>query len=252
METDFSIGIVGGTGGIGRWFADFFTRTGLTVYPVGRRKGPPLDELASLCRVVIVAVPMASTAGVIAEIGQYLSPDSLLMDFTSLKGEPVRTMLAATSAEVVGCHPLFGPDVASLEGNNIILCPARGERWLSFFQGLFVSHGANVTLTSPEEHDRMMALIQGLTHFNTIMMELAVRNSGVEQSLLEQFSTPVFRTKRSLGAKLFGPGADLYAAIITKNPHIMGVIEQYEKNLSLLKGLADHGNTEGIARLLKG
>jgi prephenate dehydrogenase len=252
METDFSIGIVGGTGGIGRWFADFFTREGLAVYPVGRKKGPPLDELASLCPVIVVAVPIAATAGVIAEIGPHLSKNSLLMDFTSLKEEPVRAMLAATSAEVVGCHPLFGPDAASLEGNNIILCPARGERWLSFFQGLFVSCGATVTVTSPEEHDRMMALIQGLTHFNTIMMELAVRHSGVAPSLLEPFSTPVFRTKRSFGAKLFGPSADLYAAILTKNPHVMGVIEQYEKNLSLVKGLIDQGSTEEVVRLLKG
>jgi len=88
-------------------------------------------------------------------------------------------MLAATRAEVVGCHPLFGPDVASMKDNNIILCPARGEGWLFFLRRLFSGCGARVTITSPGEHDRMMSLTQGLTHFNTILMELTIRDSDI-------------------------------------------------------------------------
>jgi prephenate dehydrogenase len=247
----FSIAIIGGTGGIGKWFADFFARTGFSVHVTGRKKGLPIPELAALCRVIVVAVPIAATVDVIKTVGAHLPADSLLMDLTSLKEEPVKAMLAATRAEAVGCHPLFGPDASSMRGNNIVLCPARGEGWISFMKGLFEANGAHVTITSPEKHDRMMSLVQGLTHFNTIMMELAIRDSGRQQSELEPFSTPVFRTKRSLGARLFGPNIDLYAAILTKNPYIMEVIENYERNLSLIKGLIASRDTSGLTEILK-
>jgi len=250
MRNDFSIGIIGGTGGIGKWFADFFVREGYSVYVAGRERGLSLAELVVLCRVFVVAVPIVDTIDVIEKVGPYLPEDSLLMDLTSLKEDSVKAMLGATHAEVVGCHPLFGPDVASIRDNNIILCPGRGDAWLSFLKELFVACGARVTMSSPEEHDRMMSLIQGLTHLNTILMELTLRDSGNEPSELEAFSTPIFRTKRSLSARVFGPSASLYAAILTKNPHIMEVVERYEKNLFLMKKCIADGDTAGLAKLL--
>lgn len=248
----FSIGIIGGTNGIGKWFAEFFSAEGCPVYVTGRKTGPSFAEIAALCRAVVVAVPVAVTVEVIEKIGPLLAEDSLLMDLTSLKEEPVAAMLSATSAEVVGGHPLFGPDVASLRGNNIVLCPARGERWFPIMKTLFEKGGARVTATSPEEHDRMMSLVQGLTHFNTIMMELTLRDSGKTLSELEPFSTPIFRLKQALGTRLFHQNADLYAAILTKNSHIMQVIEQYEKNLCLIRGLISERDASGLAGLLRG
>ncbi len=164
-----------------------------------------LPELAAACRIVIVAVPIAATIDVIREVGPLLPEDALLMDLTSLKEEPVRAMLAASRAEVIGCHPLFGPDVPSMTGQNIVLCPARGGRWLGFLQGIFAKNGARITVTAPAEHDRMMALIQGLTHLETILTGLTLRDSGVESSELEAFSTPVFRTKQAIAGKGLRP-----------------------------------------------
>ena len=244
------IGVIGGTRGMGRWFARFLRKQGFAVAVCDEKTKLTPAELAGSCDVVVVSVPIGKTVGIIEAIGPLLHQESLLMDLTSLKEDPVKAMLGATRAEVVGCHPLFGPDVASIRDNNIILCPARGDAWLSFLKELFVACGARVTMSSPEEHDRMMSLIQGLTHFNTILMELAIRDSGKEPSELEAFSTPIFRTKRSLSARVFGPNANLYAAILTKNPHIMEVVERYEKNLFLMKKCIADGDTAGLAKLL--
>jgi prephenate dehydrogenase len=248
---DLAIGIIGGTGGIGKWFASFFRGEGHTVHVVGRNEGMPFPQLAACCRIVIVAVPIAATLDVIREAGPHLPEDALLMDLTSLKEDPVRAMLAASRAEVIGCHPLFGPDIASLAGQNIVLCPARGGRWLGFLQEIFARNGARITVTAPAEHDRMMALIQGLTHLNTILMELTLRDSGVESSELEAFSTPVFRTKQALIAKVFGPHPGLYEGILTGNPNIGEVIELYERNLSRLKELILNRDAASLSALLK-
>lgn len=248
---NFEIGIIGGTGGIGNWFAAFFAQAGYQVHSAGRSSGMSIPELARNCRAVIVAVPIAATLDVIRLVGPHLPEDALLMDFTSLKGEPVRAMIEATKAEVVGCHPLFGPDCSSLDGQNIVLCPGRGERWLKRMEGIFAKGGARVTITTPEEHDRMMALTQGLTHLDTILMGLTLRDSGVEPSRLDPFSTPVFRTKQAIAGKVFGLRSEMYAGILAGNPEMLRIVERYEKNLSRLKELLRNGDAAGLAALLK-
>jgi prephenate dehydrogenase len=248
---DFAIGIIGGTGGIGKWFAAFFAKEGHPVHCTGRNSGMSIPELAQSCPVVIVAVPMAATLDVIRHVGPHLPEDSLLMDLTSLKGEPVRAMLKATAAEVVGCHPLFGPDCHSLAGQNIILCPGRGEQWLSRMEGIFTTGGARVTVTTAEEHDRMMAFTQGLTHLDTVLMGLTLRNAGVETAALDAFSTPVFRAKQAIIEKVFGLRPDMYAGILAGNPEMSQIIECYEQNLSRLKKFLQSGDAAGLAALLK-
>jgi len=248
---NLEIGIIGGTGGIGGWFVPLFREAGYAVHPVGRKTGIPLTDLAARCRVVIVSVPIAATGAVIDAVGPLLPPESLLMDFTSLKVEPVRRMLAATTAEVVGCHPLFGPDAAALADQNVILCPARGERWLSWVEGLFRRGCANVTVTTPTEHDRMMALVQGLTHIETMLTGLTLREAGVPAERLAAFTTPVFRAKQAVIEKVFGRRPEMYAEILTANPDLPALLETYERHLAKLKALVLAGDTAGLANLLR-
>jgi prephenate dehydrogenase len=248
---DFQIGIIGGTGGIGRWFASFFRAEGYPVHVMGRSEGMPIPELAENCGVVIIAVPIAATLEVIRRVGPHLPPDTLLMDFTSLKEEPVREMLKATAAEVVGCHPLFGPDCPSLAGQNIVLCPGRGNRWLKRMEELFKAGGACVTVTTPAEHDRMMALVQGLTHLDTILMGLTLRDSGMETAALNAFSTPIFRAKQAIVEKVFGLRPEMYAGILAGNPAMPEILAHYEKNLSRLKELVLNRDAKGFTALLK-
>ena len=83
------IGIIGGTGGMGRWFAGLLREEGYKVHVCGRNSPLGIDDLAGLCNVIVVAVPIAATAEVIKQIGQLMFAGSLLMDLTSLKKEPV-------------------------------------------------------------------------------------------------------------------------------------------------------------------
>ncbi len=246
----FEIGIIGGTGGIGRWFAGLFAGEGYPVHVAGRAAGMPLPALAARCRVVIVAVPIAETARVIRQVGPLLPEDSLLMDLTSLKEEPVREMLKATGAAVIGCHPLFGPEIFSLDGQNVVLCPVRERGWMIWLEEFFTQRGARVTVATPEEHDRMMALVQGLTHLESVLMGLILRDSGMKRTTLEAFSTPVFRTKQAIIEKVFETPA-LYAGLLAGNPHLPVVIEQYERNLALVQRLVRKGNAAELETLLR-
>ncbi len=246
---DFEIGIIGGTGGIGRWFAGFFKGEGYIVHITGRHSGMSLDELARTCRVVIVSVPIGVTLDVIAEIGPMMRKDALLMDFTSLKEEPVQAMLQHSPSEVMGCHPLFGPDVTSIKDQNVALCPARVDRWAQWPKEIFETRGARVTETTPKRHDEIMAVVQGLNHFNTIVMGLTLRDTGMDVGEIEKFSTPNFTTKLAIIEKIFKTPR-LHSEIIIRNPDIARMLDLYEKNLSQLKRLITEGDIEGITALL--
>ncbi len=227
----FEIGIIGGTGGIGKWFAGFFRETGYKVHVTGRKSGMSLPELAERCRVIFVGVPIGSTIEMIRQIGPLVKEDALLADFTSLKTGPVRAMMDSSKSEVVGTHPLFGPDAVSLSGQNIILCPARGSAWAPWLREVFERGGAVVTESSPELHDRKMAAVQVLTHLGTISLGLTLREMGEDFAGLENFSTPVFRQRLKMIEKVFEhPG--LYTQIIRENPESQAAASLYRKVLT--------------------
>jgi len=162
------IGIIGGTNGMGKWFAGLLRKESCTVYVCGRKTKLQINDLARLCDVIVVAVPISSTANIIRQVGPLLTKEKLLMDLTSFKKEPVKLMLANSRSEVVGCHPLFGPKLKDASGQNVILCPARGKRWLKWLKTIFKKIEWRSGKKPRKNNDKMMAVIQALNHFNTI------------------------------------------------------------------------------------
>ena len=96
----------------------------------------------------------------------------------------------------------------------------------------------------------MMSLVQGLTHLETLLMGLTLKDSGVEPAALDAFSTPVFRTKQAIVQKVFASPA-LYAGLLAGNPEMPKILEIYESNLARLKELLLNRNTERLVTLLK-
>jgi len=189
---------------------------------------------------------MRATREVIEKVGPHMRKDSLLMDLTSLKKEPVKAMLESSVSEVIGCHPLFGPKVDSPAGETIVLCPARSIRWISWLTDMLKKGGITVVETTPERHDRMMALVQGLSHFNTIVMGLVLSEAGVAGEELMKFATPAFRGKMEIMARLFCRNPALYADILTMNPESEGLIDAYERTVGMLKNMMRGRDAAGV------
>ncbi|HNU07820.1 MAG TPA: prephenate dehydrogenase/arogenate dehydrogenase family protein, partial [Pyrinomonadaceae bacterium] len=71
------------------------------------------------------------------------------------------------SVEIVGTHPLFGPQSGheGIQGMRVAICRVRGSRFESVSKFLSDKLKLRVFEKSPEEHDREMAHVQALTHF---------------------------------------------------------------------------------------
>lgn len=127
-----------------------------------------LESVASAA-VVALAVPISALQGVLERVVPHLTPGSLLLDVCSVKELPLRWMLRAVpdSVELVGTHPMFGPDSAadSLQGRKIVLCPVRiAPERLARVRDFLVSKGLQVIETTAEDHDRQIAVSLALTH----------------------------------------------------------------------------------------
>jgi prephenate dehydrogenase len=248
---DIQIGIIGGTGGMGRIFADLFRQEGYTVHVSGKAQGLDIPTMTKTCQVVIVSVPISITLEIIKQVGPHMKQGSLLMDLTSLKIEPIKAMLQSSPAEVIGLHPLFGPGVDAIAGHTIVLCPARTEQWLDWLRDVLKKHGATLIETTPERHDELMALVQALNHLNSITMGMILKEWGEDLMELKAFATPMFNTKLDIIREIFTNNPRLYAEIITLNPHILKIIELYEKTLADVTSMIEQRDTETFTELMK-
>lgn len=126
-----------------------------------------LKEVAR-CSIVLLCVPISKIQSALIEISPQLPEGSLVVDTCSVKEYPVSLMktLLPPHVEILGTHPLFGPDSASggLEGKKIVLCPVR-IRDLTCVKGFLNHLGLNVLVCSPSEHDQKMASTQAIVQF---------------------------------------------------------------------------------------
>ena len=93
-----TIGIAGGTGGMGRWFEAFFTRAGHQVLIAGRTPELTYADLAHTCDVVAISTPVEAAIDIANEIGPQMTAGQLLMDFCSQKADIVDAMVGAVTA----------------------------------------------------------------------------------------------------------------------------------------------------------
>ncbi|MBO1076222.1 prephenate dehydrogenase [Roseomonas marmotae] len=119
--------------------------------------------------IVVLAVPLAQMRAVATAIAPHLRPGTLVVDVCSVKVAPLAVLeeVLPPHVDILGTHPLFGPQSGKngIAGLRIALCPgrdrARARLAKRFLQRAF---GLEVVVTTPEEHDRQMAYVQGLTH----------------------------------------------------------------------------------------
>jgi prephenate dehydrogenase len=229
------VGIIGGTGKMGTFFSRVFSRAGYEVQVCGRRSPSRCRDLAGDCGILMVSVPIRETVPVIRGIAPLLHEDQILCDLTSLKTRPVDAMLASR-ASVIGLHPMFGPTVSSLHGQTIIATPARiDDESLASFLSIFEREGARITLSTPEEHDRMMAVVQGLTHFVTLTVAETMRRLDASPEATEPYRSPVYQIEMGLVGRLLSQDPDLYGDMLMENPNIPPVLAACHESLGRIQ-----------------
>ncbi len=247
---DLTIGIIGGTGRMGQWLKRFFEDAGYRTLIAGRYTSLTPLELSEKSDVVVLSIPIDAARNIIAQIGPHVKKDSLLMDISSLKTRVMEYMLNYSGSSVIGTHPLFGPDTESVRDHTVIICPGRGDEWLTWLSDLLKERGAKVKITTPEEHDRMMSIVQGLTHLGTIALAHTMKLLNVNIGETMEYATPVYELKMAIVARLFAQNLPLYTDLEILNPYVEEVATTYLRSVREIVKMIEEQDTHRFTEYL--
>lgn len=190
----------------------------------GRGRVPGGIAEVAACDIVVLAVPVDSLAEAIAALRPHLRAGTIVLDVGSVKIEPARQLLAGLPdhVEVIGTHPLFGPQSAreGLKGLKIALCPIRGDSLWRIAAFLRHKLKLDVILTTPDAHDRDMALVQGLTH---LVAKILVRMEPMPRRM----TTRSFELLMQATEMVRHDAPGVFLAIEQANPHARAVRERF-------------------------
>jgi prephenate dehydrogenase len=225
-----AIGLIGGTGLMGRWFRPFFEKAGYQVLISGRTTPLTYQECIARSDAVIINVPISHTIELIHKLGHFFRPGQLMVDNTSIKTQPVAAMLevAPEGVEVLGMHTVFGPTITELRRQNVIFTSTSQSGELAQeFEGIFYKYGATITHTTPEYHDRQMAFHQNLEHFTKVVLAEVLRAQFGAPEVMASYSSPNSRLSLITMGRVLKGDPELYAEIQTQNRQGAGMLQEY-------------------------
>ncbi len=174
--------------------------------------------------VLILAVPVKEMEATVRAICPFLREGQLLVDLCSVKCKPVEILkkYVPSGIDIVSLHPLFGPQSGKrgISGLNIALCNIVGNRGGVIHDFLQNKLFLNVFETTPEQHDREMAYVQGLTH---MIAKVFVRMDVPE---IHQ-QTKTYAHLNDMVELIRYDSEDLFLAIQRDNPYVHEATEKF-------------------------
>jgi len=250
--------VIGAGGQMGQWFAKYFASEGFEVTGYDSESkvvGKDIKVAESLvggilkADYVVLCTPTRRTPEIIRLIAKEMKRDTYLIEISSEKSKVVTSLSKMPSKINPICiHPMFGPGVKTIKGQNIISVPIKdAKKELTMAKTLF--EGANFVTIDAAEHDKKIAVILGLTH----LMNLVFANiiSKDEKMLLtEKMSGTTFRVQKILAESIMTESPELIETIIA-NPEIRRVAEELWKDIGRLLTAIQESKTEEVIDYIK-
>ncbi|HVZ30110.1 MAG TPA: prephenate dehydrogenase/arogenate dehydrogenase family protein [Asticcacaulis sp.] len=190
-------------------------------------------EETAACRIVVLAAPVRALKSLAEAIAPHVHPRALVIDVGSVKMKPAQWLLDALpkSVYILCTHPLFGPQSArkGIHDLEIVVCPVRVRRLGPIERFFKETLDLKVSFATPEQHDKALAAVQGLTHL------IAKVLSGLEP-------LPKVHTTRSYDLMMQGVGLvqgdsdELFLSIERDNPFAAEIRKRFFHEIDQLRG----------------
>ncbi len=257
-----NITIIGGTRGLGLWIAKELKKDHFNITITSRNKTSGEEvakkikthysndniEAVSKADLIIFAVPIENMVETIRDVAPYAPENSLLMDITSVKSEPAEALLkyAPENTEILPCHPMFGPRLPSIEGQIIILTPIgnRCEKSFEIIKGFLERKNTHIVISTPEEHDKTMSVVQGLTHFSYITVASTIKKLNLSVKKSREFASPVYNLMLDMISRIVSQNPYLYYSIQKSNHETALARKTFIEEGRYLANLIDDGEIE--------
>ncbi|MCX6767323.1 MAG: prephenate dehydrogenase/arogenate dehydrogenase family protein [Candidatus Micrarchaeota archaeon] len=256
------VAIISGTGAFGSWYARFFKKKGFEVAitsrdpergkAVSRELGVKLiatpEEAAAWADITVIATPIAVAPEMISLLAPRLRKGALLTDLASVKGKVCKTYarIRRRDIETASIHPMHGPVEESVVGRPVLFIPVRvGEKYAALKE-LFAKEGARVIECECREHDGVLAVVQGLTHFIALASAAAIKELGVDFGKTNKFASPTYERLMSLVSRVVCQNPSLYAQIQVENPANKKARRIFLREARKMAAVVEKGGTSAI------
>lgn len=197
-------------------------------------------EEAAAQPVVILSTPVQNMEDTLRRIAPHVQPGSLVVDVASVKMKPVELMkrYLPESVEILATHPMFGPQSGKdgIKGLKCVVCDVRCARYERVCHFLREKLELAVIEMTPEEHDRQMAGVQGLTHW----IARAVRALDIPPT---ELATPAYKHFLAIEEMLRRDSMALFYTIERENPFAEPLRQRFLQELQTLEDKIQSGET---------
>lgn len=265
QDDNSNMTIIGGTRGLGRWLAEHLNNDfNIRITSRDESSGKPVAEEIGVeysnnnieaikdADIILFSVPIEHMVETIREVAPHAPEGSLLMDVTSVKTAPSEALrkYAPENAEILPCHPMFGPRVPTLKRQIIVLTPIenRAPKWLPRVKNFLEETECEVVITTPKEHDKYMSIVQGLTHFSYISLASTIRKLNINVKESRNFSSPVYTIMLDMVSRVVYQNPYLYYSIQKNNTETSNAREALIKESIYLSNLIEEGDEEDFVK----
>jgi prephenate dehydrogenase len=218
-----------------------------------------LEEAVAEADLIILAVPVLSVAPVAFKVREMARPGAVISDVGSTKGSIVSAMEASGPPEVffVGGHPIAGTENSGFpaargdlfRGSPFIVTAtnktdqAAADLVAGFWSGL----GSRIHRMTPDEHDRLFALISHLPHVVAYALVGTVMGS-LDHDQVEAFTGGGFRDYTRIAASDPVMWRDI---CLDNRTHILKTLDHLINELSFIRETMAEGEGEVLQRLFE-
>lgn len=254
--------IVGGLGRMGSWLREFLETLGHrvgVVDPRGSDRSAPevtvhsdLGRAAQDAEVIIVATPMRS-AGAIYRSLFATETEALIFDVLSFKAPLLPWIHRGIrhGFHLSSVHPLFGPDVRTLEGEKLLVMDCGDRPSALRAASLFAPSSLSISFLPLEAHDPLMGDALALPHALSLILGLALARSGQDPTLVRTCAPASLRRHLDAARNVMAESPDLSYDIQSVNPTAPDLFNRLERSLKDLRGAVESADRTRYATLLR-
>jgi len=233
-----SVGIIGfGRFGqvLGQILSDDFEVRAYDRHPQADQHGVELTDLETVLKEksIFIAVPIRALKELILDIAPKLSEGVTILDVCSVKVYPTTVMVEGLPDKIgiIATHPLFGPDsITKPDGLTMMMNPARDVyNQFPYWREYFESKAIKVVEMTPEEHDRIAANTQGVTHF----IGRVLKEGGIKST---EIDTLGFRDLLGVIDQTCYDSWELFIDLQNYNPYTLPMIKELESAIQTITG----------------
>lgn len=260
------VAIIGGYGKMGKWLARQLKGAGLQVSIAGRderklREAAEELGVTAACDheavkgagAVILSIPIDSFEDVCKGLAPAASPGQYIFDVTSVKARPVDIMHKYfAGCRVLGTHPMFGPGAAAVSGQRFVLTPTSAEerQLAGIIQHYLEERGARVAIMPPVEHDELMSIVLGLSHFIALVSADTLLELGKLKGA-EAVCGTTYRLLLTLAEAVASEDPDFYSSLQMNLPGMARIEELFLSRAKDWAGMVKNNDRNSFAERMK-